>query len=295
MGDIVGESPDSDSNIILADSLCPQTLQQLTEAKTRLKKKEELKLKRRQNFYRKFNTYRKRRKVRIFPPIFFANSRFNFHRFRLQTSGRISKNPLSKPVEELLVEKSIYCCPQCRYWARTEYRFHIHFMEHKKIPLFQCSDCRFTGFHRQHIWSHIHQVSSTDRKHKRSTCRMLSITPTENYDTYLQVAQVPPTAYSGLLPSAIGNSIQISSPVNVDGMTNKVNSAEVVEMPAEPTVQDTSTSEQLNVKDNPVSIESNDFTVVLEPVSGSPQGNVGSHFIQFSNNFLKYCYRYKKK
>lgn len=120
---------------------------------------------------------------------------------------------------------------------------------------------------------------------------MLSVTPTERYASYLKAAQVPPTAYCGLLPIAPDNSIEVVSPAKVNDMKNAEKTAETLETTMEISTP-SSDGKPLSIPDCPVSVTYDNtasdktFTVVLEQSSGS------SLQIGINDSIPVQCYSY---
>ena len=94
-----------------------------------------------------------------------------------------------------LIERLVYQCPLCSYWARTVTNFHQHFIAHEKTPAFKCSKCDYSARYRSSVTKHIRNSS---KKTHNSACWVLIKTVPENqYPEYLKTAHVPECSYSG--------------------------------------------------------------------------------------------------
>ncbi len=94
-----------------------------------------------------------------------------------------------------LIERLVYQCPLCSYWARTVTNFHQHFIAHEKTPAFKCSACDFSARSRRIVTRHIKR--SRTKNHVSACWIMIKTIPENQYPEYLKTAHVPESSYSG--------------------------------------------------------------------------------------------------
>ncbi len=94
-----------------------------------------------------------------------------------------------------LIERLVYQCPLCSYWARTVTNFHQHYIAHEKTPAFKCSECDYSARYRSNVTKHI--TNSSKKTHKSACWVLIKSVPENQYPEYLKTAHVPECSYSG--------------------------------------------------------------------------------------------------
>ncbi|KAI9552410.1 hypothetical protein GHT06_022776 [Daphnia sinensis] len=94
-----------------------------------------------------------------------------------------------------LIERLVYQCPHCSFWARAVSSFHQHLMAHEKTPTFKCSHCDFNARYRIAITKHIKK--SPQETHSSACWIMTKPIPENQYPEYLKTSLIPELEYSG--------------------------------------------------------------------------------------------------
>ncbi|XP_057380646.1 uncharacterized protein LOC130703026 isoform X2 [Daphnia carinata] len=94
-----------------------------------------------------------------------------------------------------LIERLVYQCPHCSFWARAVSSFHQHLMAHEKSPTFKCSHCDFSARYRIAITQHIKK--SPKETHSSACWTMTKPVPENHYPEYLKTSLIPELEYSG--------------------------------------------------------------------------------------------------
>ncbi|KAB7500836.1 RE1-silencing transcription factor [Armadillidium nasatum] len=72
-----------------------------------------------------------------------------------------------------LVKKRVYRCPQCKYWAATASRFHVHIMGHYNAKPHRCSECSYRSNWRWDVSKHIKLKMLKDPAHQHAKMRLI--------------------------------------------------------------------------------------------------------------------------
>lgn len=94
-----------------------------------------------------------------------------------------------------LIERLVYQCPHCSFWARAVSSFHQHLMAHEKKTTFKCSHCDFSSRYRTAITKHIKE--SPKETHRSACWNMTKPVPENQYPEYLKTSLIPELEYSG--------------------------------------------------------------------------------------------------
>lgn len=87
--------------------------------------------------------------------------------------------------------KNVYKCPDCKFWAATASRFHVHIVGHLNRKPFECSLCRYKSNWRWDITKHIKLKSARDPEHNDAKVLMTDETGRRNYSKYNKFLAVP--------------------------------------------------------------------------------------------------------
>lgn len=87
--------------------------------------------------------------------------------------------------------KNVYKCPDCKFWAATASRFHVHIVGHLNKKPFECSLCKYKSNWRWDITKHIKLKSARDPEHNDAKVLMTDETGRRNYSKYNKFLAVP--------------------------------------------------------------------------------------------------------
>lgn len=99
-------------------------------------------------------------------------------------SMNLSPNSLS-------LGKNVYKCSDCKFWAATASRFHVHIVGHLNKKPFECSLCKYKSNWRWDITKHIKLKSVRDPEHNDAKVLMTDETGRRNYSKYNKFLAVP--------------------------------------------------------------------------------------------------------
>lgn len=91
----------------------------------------------------------------------------------------------------LSLGKNVYKCPDCKFWAATASRFHVHIVGHLNKKPFECSLCKYKSNWRWDITKHIKLKSARDPEHYDAKVLMTDETGRRNYSKYNKFLAVP--------------------------------------------------------------------------------------------------------
>lgn len=91
----------------------------------------------------------------------------------------------------LSLGKNVYKCPDCKFWAATASRFHVHIVGHLNKKPFECSLCKYKSNWRWDITKHIKLKSARDPEHNDAKVLMTDETGRRNYSKYNKFLAVP--------------------------------------------------------------------------------------------------------
>lgn len=91
----------------------------------------------------------------------------------------------------LSLGKNVYKCSDCKFWAATASRFHVHIVGHLNKKPFECSLCKYKSNWRWDITKHIKLKSARDPEHNDAKVLMTDETGRRNYSKYNKFLAVP--------------------------------------------------------------------------------------------------------
>lgn len=104
---------------------------------------------------------------------------------------------MSLSPNSLSLGKNVYKCSDCKFWAATASRFHVHIVGHLNKKPFECSLCKYKSNWRWDITKHIKLKSVRDPEHNDAKVLMTDETGRRNYSKYNKFLAVPVVNESG--------------------------------------------------------------------------------------------------
>lgn len=114
--------------------------------------------------------------------------------------------------DDNLVNRSVYRCPYCGYWASILNVFHEHVARHQHSPTFKCSVCDFSARYRTDITHHIQK--SSKETHETAVWEMMKPLSATRLAKYLTTAMVPKDADYGRIPDNANSTAKL--PITTD-------------------------------------------------------------------------------